>query len=74
VDWADDLENRRSTTGFIFMTGGEAISWSSKRQPIIVLSTTKAKYIASYQGSHMDGKAHEGIRVHVREEGNDDSM
>jgi hypothetical protein len=22
----------------------------------------------------MDGKAHEGIRVHVREEGNDDSM
>ncbi len=29
---------------------------------------------ASYQGSHMDGKAHEGIRVHEREEGNGDSM
>ncbi len=25
---------------------------------------------ASYQRSHMDGKSHEGIRVHEREEGN----
>jgi hypothetical protein len=26
------------------------------------------------QGSHMDGKAHEGIRVHEREEGDGDLM
>jgi hypothetical protein len=31
------------------------------------------KYI-SYQGSHMDDKAHEKIRVHEREEGDGDSM
>jgi hypothetical protein len=31
------------------------------------------KYI-SCQGSHMDDKAHEGIRVHEREEGDGDSM
>jgi hypothetical protein len=31
ADWGDDLEDRRSTTGFVFMIGGGAISWSSKR-------------------------------------------
>ncbi len=43
-DWGGDLENRRSTTGFVFMIGGGAISWSSKRQPTIALSTTEDKY------------------------------
>jgi hypothetical protein len=47
ADWTDDLEDRRSTTRFVFMMGGGAISWSSKRQPKIVLSTTKAEYMAS---------------------------
>jgi hypothetical protein len=28
----------------------------------------------SYQGSHMDDKAHERIEVHERKEGNGDSM
>ncbi len=31
VDWGGDLENRRSTTWFVFMIGGGAISWSNKR-------------------------------------------
>jgi len=30
VDWADDLEDRRSTIGFVFMMGGGAISWNNK--------------------------------------------
>ncbi len=30
ADWAGDLEDRRSTIGFVFMMGGGAISWSSK--------------------------------------------
>jgi hypothetical protein len=30
ADWAGDLEDRRSTTWFVFMMGGGAISWSSK--------------------------------------------
>jgi hypothetical protein len=30
ADWAGDLDDRRSTTGFVFMMGGGAISWSSK--------------------------------------------
>jgi hypothetical protein len=51
VDWVGDLEDRRSTTRFVFMMGGGAISWSSKRQPTIVLSTTEAEYMASTQAT-----------------------
>jgi hypothetical protein len=30
ADWGGDLEDRKSTTRFIFMIRGEAISWNSK--------------------------------------------
>jgi hypothetical protein len=51
VDWAIDLEDRKSTTWFIFMMGGGAISWSSKRQPIIVLLMTEVEYMANTQAT-----------------------
>jgi hypothetical protein len=51
VDWGGDLEDRRSTTGFVFMIGGGAISWSSKRQLTITLSTTEAEYMANTQAT-----------------------
>jgi len=49
ADWGGDLEDKRSTTGFVFMIGDGAISWSSKRQPTITLSTTEAEYMANTQ-------------------------
>jgi len=49
--WGGDLEDRRSTTRFVFMIGGGAISWSSKRQPLITLSTTEAEYMANTQAT-----------------------
>lgn len=45
-DWAADLDLRRSTTGYLFTIYGGAISWCTKRQPTIVLSTTEAEYMA----------------------------
>ncbi len=51
ADWGGDLEDRRSTTRFVFMIGGRAISWSSKRQPTIALSTTEAEYMANTQAT-----------------------
>jgi len=47
VDWGGDLEDRRSTTWFVFMIGSRTISWNSKRQPTIALSTTKVEYMAN---------------------------
>lgn len=46
-DYANCIETRRSTTGFVIMYGGGPISWCSKRQPIVSLSSTEAEYIAA---------------------------
>ncbi len=47
------------------MIRGRAISWSSKRQPTIALSTTKAEYMAnvSHKRSHMDNKIDDGFNI-----------
>lgn len=46
-DYAGDLDDRRSTSGSVFMLGSGAVSWSSKKQPVVALSTTEAEYIAA---------------------------
>lgn len=46
ADWAGDLDNRKSTTGYVFLLNGGAISWSTKKQPTVALSTTEAEYMA----------------------------
>ena len=43
-DWAGD-STRRSTSGYLFNVDSGAISWSSKRQAIVALSTCEAEYI-----------------------------
>ena len=49
ADWAGDTNDRRSTTGYVFYVGMGAISWNSKRQPTIALSTVEAEYMAATQ-------------------------
>ena len=45
-DWAGDLDDRRSTSGYIFKLSGAGISWKSKKQGSVALSTAEAEYIA----------------------------
>jgi len=47
ADYAADLDTRRSTSGHLFMLGGECVTWSSKRQATVSLSTTEAEFIAA---------------------------
>ena len=47
ADWASDSDDRKSVSGNLFVYGGAAISWLSKKQHIVALSTTEAEYISS---------------------------
>jgi len=47
ADYNGCPDTRRSTTGWVFMNGGGAISWSSKLQPTVSCSTAEAEYITA---------------------------
>lgn len=46
ADWASDPDKRRSCTGYVFKLQNGAVSWNSKRQPTVALSTTEAEYMS----------------------------
>ncbi|XP_052477147.1 secreted RxLR effector protein 161-like [Gossypium raimondii] len=46
-DFAGDTNDWKSTSGYVFMLGSGAISWSSKKQSIVTLSTTKVEYVTA---------------------------
>ena len=45
-DFAGDLDNRRSTTGYVFTMASGPVSWRSTLQSTVALSTTEAEYMA----------------------------
>jgi hypothetical protein len=50
-DMAGDKDSRRSTTGYVFTIGGTTVSWISKLQKVVALSTTEAEYVAATEAS-----------------------
>lgn len=46
ADWAGDKQDRKSYTGFIFKLSENAISWESRKQRTVALSSTEAEYMA----------------------------
>ncbi|XP_052485200.1 secreted RxLR effector protein 161-like [Gossypium raimondii] len=46
-DYVGDQDDRRSTSGYVFMLGTGVISWSSKKQSIYTLSNTKVEFVAN---------------------------
>ena len=47
ADFGGDSDSRRSTSGLIVKIGTGAVSWASKLQPIVTLSTTEAEYVSA---------------------------
>jgi hypothetical protein len=45
-------EDNKSTSGYIFLAAGGAITWRSKKQTTISLSSTKAEYVALSEAGH----------------------
>jgi len=46
-DWAGNQVDRKSILGFVVMFEKEAVSWESKKQISVTLSTVKAEFIAA---------------------------
>ena len=46
ADWGGDLDDRKSTSGYLFQISGGPVSWRSKKQTSVALSTAEAEYMA----------------------------
>lgn len=47
ADYASNVENRHSITGYILKLGGSPITWSSRKQRMVTQSTTESEFIAA---------------------------
>jgi len=46
ASWGEDIEDRKSTTGYCFMICGKIIQWRSCKQSVVALSSCEAEYIS----------------------------
>ncbi|KXJ69040.1 hypothetical protein RP20_CCG000421 [Aedes albopictus] len=46
ADWAGNVKDRKSNSGYLFRLGGVLISWCARKQACVALSSTEAEYIS----------------------------
>jgi hypothetical protein len=46
-DWASNIPDRKSTSEYCFSLSSSMVSWSSKKQSCVALSTTEVEYVAT---------------------------
>lgn len=46
ADWANDPNDRKSFSGFVIKLGGNTISWESRKQRCVAMSSTEAEYLS----------------------------
>ena len=51
ADWGGDCNDHKSTSGYLFLVGGTAVSWRSNKQTSVAIYTAEAEYMAFSQCS-----------------------
>ena len=51
-DFAGCRDSMKSTSGYIYLLAGGAISWKSVKQSIVATSTMEAEFVACYEASN----------------------
>ena len=51
ADMVGDIDNERSTIGYVFTVGGTFVSWVSKMKSVVSLSTIEVEYVAAIEPS-----------------------
>jgi hypothetical protein len=51
ADWANDLADRKSVSGFGFRVGRATISWASHKQACVTASSTEAEFVAASEAA-----------------------
>ena len=64
ADWADDITDRKSTSGYIFTLAGGPVSWGSKKQSSVSLSSSEA---GVYRVESCDSRRQVGASYVVRD-------
>ena len=49
LDFVEDVDDRKFTSGYVFTLAGGAISWKSSKQTVTASSTMYAEFVASYE-------------------------
>jgi hypothetical protein len=44
ADWAGDRDSRKSTSGYFTLIGGNLVTWRSKKQKVVALSSAEAEF------------------------------
>ena len=51
LDWGGDRDNRKSISVYIFHMANAAVSWKTKKQPSVALSSVETEYMAMCQAA-----------------------
>eukprot|EP00253_Pinus_taeda_P009468 PITA_09468 len=51
-DWVGSVDDRKSTVGYVFSLGSGAVTWTSKKQQVVALSSTEAEYRGAVKASY----------------------
>uniref|UniRef100_A0A803M8G8 Retrovirus-related Pol polyprotein from transposon TNT 1-94 n=1 Tax=Chenopodium quinoa TaxID=63459 RepID=A0A803M8G8_CHEQI len=70
-DMAGDIDSRKSTSGYLITFAGGAVSWQSRLQKCVALSTTESEFIAVTEAYVLDAKFLELEKIHTDDNGSD---